>query len=240
MGDPPMRMALILFVLPGFLVQGEPPPGHAGTHAPVAHHAEAEGPAALEAEFLASDIFRSGSYIQPLYRQLSFEGHYFGGKFTDTGYTGASWTFHRGGWKLSPGAGVLFGSNKFTTTAAFSFRWEYERGWFITQGLLVQGFRQSPVFHEEEGHHASRSGDPEPVSYVRPTITDGDHVSARWKRLTVGGSWEHIHFREGNEWKGGPRFAVRMLPRLSAVLYLLYPGRAEWRAGLLFHPRAEH
>lgn len=188
-----------------------------------------EGPSAFEAEFAASDIFRSGSYLQPLWRGLGFEGHYFGGEATDVGYTGASWTFRLGELKLAPGVGVLFGTNEFRSTAAVTFRWDYERAWFVTQGLVLQGFRKSPVFEEEEGHEH------EPASFVRPTISDGSHLSGRWKRVTMGGTWEHIHFRE-NEWKGGGRIAIRLLPRLSAILYVLTPGRTEWRGGLLIHP----
>jgi hypothetical protein len=233
---------LCLTVLAG----GQEPPPHGGgkpaEHASGGGKAGAahEGPEAFEAEYVFSDVFRSGSYIQPLWKALSFEGHYFGGKAADTGFTGGSWTFRLGELKLSPGFGVLFGSKGFATTPSVSFRWDYERGWFVSQGLIVQGFRDSPVFREEEeGGHESH-GESTPVGYVRPTISDGNHVSARWKRLTVGGSWEHIQFREGDEWKGGPRVGVRILPRLSAVLYLLYPGRAEWRAGVLVHPKHEH
>jgi len=196
-----------------------------------------EGPSAFEAEFVASDIFRSGSYIQPLWRGLGFEGHYFGGTETDTGFTGGSWTFRLGEVKLSPGFGVMFGSNQFTTTPAFSFRWDYERGWFVSQGLMVQGFRKTPVFSEEEEGGEEHGGPPVPVSFVRPTITDGNHFSARWKRLTIGGTFEHIQFREGDEWKGGGRLAILLFPRVSAILYVLGPGRAEWRGGILIHPR---
>jgi hypothetical protein len=227
------------------LLGGQEPPPHGGGKP--AEHAkgegkagEHEGPEDFEAEFVFSDVFRSGSYIQPVRKALSFEGHYFGGKAADVGFTGGSWTFRLGELKLSPGFGVLFGSNEFTTTPALSFRWDFERGWFVSQGLIVQGFRGTPIFREEEeGGHGSRNAGA-PVGTVRPTITDGNHVSGRYKRLTVGGSWEHIQFREGDEWKGGPRVAVRILPQLSAVLYLLYPGRAEWRAGVLWHPRQEH
>jgi hypothetical protein len=108
-------------------------------------------------------------------------------------------------------------------------------GFVVTQGLVVQGLRDTPVFGEEEGGEHNGE-DPEPVSSVRPTISDGNHVSARWKRLTVGGTWEHIQFREGDEWKGGGRLGVRLLPRLSAILYVLGPGRTEWRGGILIHP----
>ena len=101
---------------------------------------------------------------------------------------------------------------------------------------MVQGFRKTPIFAEEEegeGHEHV------PVSFVRPTISDGNHVSGRWKRLTIGGTWEHIQFREGDEWKGGGRLALRLFPRVSAILYVLGPGRAEWRGGFLIHPEEE-
>jgi len=186
-----------------------------------------EGPAAFEAEFVASDIFRSATYLQPVWRSLKFEGQYFGGTETDVGFTGASWTFAVHDLKLSPAFGVLFGSNRFATSPAISFRWEYEHAWLVTQGLVVQGFRETPVFREEEQ---------EPASFVLPTISDGNHLSARWRRLTVGGTWEHIHFREGDEWKGGGRLALRLFSGVSAILYVLGPGQAEWRGGILIHP----
>jgi hypothetical protein len=191
----------------------------------------AEGPGAFEGEFVASDIFRSGSYVQPLWSKLAFEGHYFGGASTDVGFTGASWTFSLRRLKLAPGFGATFGSNQFATTPAISLRWDFEHRWFVTQGLSVQGFRKTPVFGEEGEHQH------QPVSFVRPYISDGNHVSARWNRLTLGGTWEHIQFREGQEWKGGGRLAVRVLPRLSALVYVLGPGRAEWRFGFMIHPR---
>ncbi|HYI97661.1 MAG TPA: hypothetical protein VEX68_29245 [Bryobacteraceae bacterium] len=52
----------------------------------------------------------------------------------------------------------------------------------------------------------------------------------------LGGAWEHIAFREGDEWKWGGRLAIRILPRVSGILYVLAPGRAEWRGGILIHP----
>ncbi|HET9887921.1 MAG TPA: hypothetical protein VFR10_10440 [bacterium] len=206
---------------------------------PEAEHKEkeAEGPGAFEAEFVASDIFRSGSYVQPLWRGLGFEGHYFGGTETDVAFTGASWTFRLGELKLIPGFGVMFGSNRFATTPVFSFRWKYERKWFVTEGLVLQGFRKTPIF-EEEGEEGDTEHEESaiPTGYVRPTISDGNHVSVRWKRLTVGGTWEHIQFREGEEWKTGGRLAIRILPRISGILYVLTPGRTEWRGGILIHP----
>jgi hypothetical protein len=190
----------------------------------------------FEAEFAASDIFRSGSLVLPIAGRFAFEGHYFGGEETDTGFTGVSWTWAWKGLKLAPGFGVVFGSNEFTTSPAFSFRWEYERKWFITQGLVLQSFRETPIFEEEgNGEDKDEHASHEPVGFVRPTISDGNHVSARLGRVTIGGTWEHIEFREGSEWKGGGRLAVRVLPRVSGILYVLAPGRTEWRGGILIH-----
>jgi hypothetical protein len=172
----------------------------------------------------------------PIAHQFSFEGDYFGGTETDTGYTAVSWTWAKGELRLSPGFGLVFGSNAFATSPAYSLRWEYERKWFVTQGLLVHAFRRTPLFGEPEAD-AGRDTTREPSGYVRPVISDGDHISARWRRVTIGGAWEHIAFREGNEWKGGGRLAIRILPRVSAVLYVLGPGRTEWRGGILVSPR---
>lgn len=208
-----LLFSLSLTLLPGHAYPADPP------------KVDAEH---VEAEFVASDIFRSGSLVVPFARGLTFEGDYFGGTETNTGYTGLSWTFAWKGLRVAPGFGAFFGSNQFTTSPGFSFRWEYERKWFISQGLVIHGFRDTPIFEE---------GSREPVGYVRPTISDGDHVSVRWRRVTIGGAWEHIEFREGSEWKGGGRLAIRVLPRVSGIMYVLGPGRAEWRGGILIHGR---
>jgi hypothetical protein len=150
-----------------------------------------------------------------------------------------SWAWISKGLRLAPGFGVVFGSNEFTTSAAFSFRWEYERKWFITQGLVVQSFRGTPIFADQEESHQEQHARDEPVDFVRPTISDGNHVSARWRRLTIGGTWEHIGFREGSEWKGGGRLTFRITPCVSGILYVLAPGRTEWRGGVLIHSPRE-
>jgi hypothetical protein len=180
-----------------------------------------------EAEFVASSSFRSAAYVQPLWKSLHFEGDYFGSDENDVGYTGGSWQFGWKGLRISPGFGIGFGGNGFRTMPAFSLRWAYERKWFVTEGLIVQGLLETqrlpgntPEVREE--------------GTVRPTITDGDHASVRWRRLTVGGAWERIQFREV-EWKGGGRVAFRIIPHLSAVVFVLGPG-AEIRGGLLLHP----
>ena len=66
---------------------------------------------------------------------------------------------------------------------------------------------------------------------MRPTISDGGHVSVRWRRLTLGGTCEHIGFREGSEWKGDGRLAIQLLPRVSGILYVLVPVRASHTNG---------
>jgi len=184
-----------------------------------------------EAEFVGSPSFRSASLVQPLWRDLNAEGHYFGGSGNNVGFGGGSWTFHGESWKLAPGVGVLFGNNEFRTMPALSLRWGYERNWFITEGLLVQGLLHTRFASEEtepeEGQSAGKS--------VVPSIADGNHVSARWKRLTAGGTWEHMQFREGREWKGGVRVAYKALPALSFTFFAMGPG-SEIRGGILFQP----
>jgi hypothetical protein len=187
-----------------------------------------------EVEFVGSTSFRSAALVQSLWSHLSFEGHYFGGDENNVGYTAGSWTFHGEHWKIAPGFGVSFGDNEFRTMPAFSIRWGYERGWFISEGLFVQGLLHTNFLPEgtepEPGHSAEES--------VVPSIADGNHLSARWKRLTVGGMWEHMQFREGKEWKGGVRVAYRVLPHLSFTFFAMGPG-SEIRGGILFQPKEE-
>ena len=184
-----------------------------------------------EAEFVGSTSFRSASLIQNLWSGLNVEGHYFGGNENDVGYTAGSWTFHGEHWKIAPGFGVLFGDNGFQTMPGLSIRWGYERNWFVTEGLLVQGLEHTRFLPEGTGPEPG----PPAVKSVVPSIADGNHVSARWKRLTVGGTWEHEQFREGEEWKGGVRAAFRVLPPLSFTFFAMGPG-SEIRGGVLFQP----
>jgi hypothetical protein len=183
-----------------------------------------------EAEFVGSTSFRSASYVQPLWKGLHFESDYFGTDENDVGYTGAGWEFRWKDLRLSPGFGVAFGGNAFHTMPAFSFRWDYEKKWFVTEGLVVQGLQDTAKFPSGPPEGEVSEG----AETVRPTITDGDHVSVQWRRLTVGGTWERIQFRE-IEWKGGGRVAFRIIPQLSVVMYVLGPN-AEVRGGLMFHP----
>jgi hypothetical protein len=184
-----------------------------------------------EAEFVGSTSFRSASLIQPVWSDLSIDTHYFGGNESNIGFAGGSGTFHGEGWKVAPGFGVNFGDNGFRTMPALTIRWGYERNWFVSEGLLVQGLLNTQLFPEgtepEPGHSDNQS--------VIPFIADGNHVSARWNRLTAGGTWEHMQFREGNEWKGGIRVAYRVLSGLSFTFFAMGPGR-EIRGGILFQP----
>jgi len=184
-----------------------------------------------EAELVWSPSFRSASLVQGLRSRISFEGDYFGGDENNIGYMAGSWTFRGEHWKLAPGFGVAFGDNGFQTMPALSIRWAYERGWFVTEGLLVQGLLHTKFSAEdtepEAGTPASKS--------VLPSIADGNHASARWKRLMVGGTWEHMQFREGREWKGGMRVAYQVFAPLSFTFFAMGPG-SEIRGGILFQP----
>ena len=190
------------------------------------NHSEAKLPVA---EFVGSTSFRSASLVQPVWRELSIDAHYFGGNENNVGFAGGSWTFHGEGWKLAPGFGVSFGDNGFRTMPALTIRWGYEHSWFISEGLLVQGLLHTQFSSEE--------AEPEPghPQSVVPFIADGDHVSARWKRLTAGGTWEHMQFREGKEWKGGVRVAYRVASDFSLTFFAMGPG-SEIRGGILFQP----
>jgi hypothetical protein len=194
-------------------------------------HVSGEGSKLPEAEFVGSPSFRSASLVQPVWRDLTADGHYFGGDENNVGFVGGSWTFHGEGWKVAPGFGANFGDNGFRTMPALALQWAYERNWFVSEGLLVQGLLHTSFFPEgtepDAGHPADES--------VVPSIADGNHVSARWKRVTAGGTWEHMQFREGREWKGGLRLAYKILPALSFTFFAMGPG-SEIRGGILFQP----
>ena len=83
---------------------------------------------------------------------------------------------------------------------------------------------------ENEAEEGQSSGKP-----VVPSIADGNHASVRWKRLTAGGTWEHMQFREGREWKGGLRVAYKVFSSLSFTFFAMGPG-SEIRGGVLFQP----
>jgi hypothetical protein len=188
-----------------------------------------------EFEVAASDQFRSAGIVAPLSRRLNIEGYYFGVRieseleerleqaakrrsgFLDVGAITASHSFRLGRRvALSPGFGVFFGEGQ-KTSPAFTFRWEVEKGRLFSQGLFIQSLQTS----EEFG---------------RVRIWDGNHVSIRLSRFEFGPSWEWIHIRVENEWKGGGRTAFRILTHLSAVFFILAP-KTEYRGGIIIHPK---
>jgi hypothetical protein len=189
-----------------------------------------------EVEFVASSLFRSGSLIQPLTKHLNLEGHYFGGGVSNVGIVGGSYKFHGKHWHIEPGIGVAFADNNFRTMPALTVRWAYERGWFVTEGLAVQGLLHTTF--PSEGEEGEVPDEPAPIKSVTPFIADGNHISARWRRLTAGGTWEHVQFREGVEWKGGVRIAYKMLPHTSLTMFIMGPN-TEVRGGILFLPEKE-
>lgn len=184
-----------------------------------------------EGEFVASTSFRSASFIQPIWHGLNFEGHYFGGQENNVGTAGGSWTFRGNGWTIAPGFGAEFGDNGFHTMPALTVKWGFEHSWFVTQGLYDQGLGHTRLFPQgtepEPGHRSDDS--------VVPSIADGNHLSARWKRVTAGGTWEHMQFREGREWKGGVRVAYRIFSHVSLTTFVMGPD-TEIRGGVLFEP----
>lgn len=224
-------LVLAVMLFPSALAQDKTEPHQASASSTELEHHEGEESRLPEAEFVGSTTFRSASLVQPLWRHLGVEGHYFGGDENNVGYIAGNWTFRGEHWKVAPGFGAAFGDNGFQTMPALSVRWGYERGWFVTEGLFVQGLMHTKFVPEgtepEPGHSETDS--------VAPSIADGNHISARWKRLTVGGTWEHMQFREGKEWKGGARIAYRVLPSLSFTFFALGPG-SEIRGGILFQP----
>jgi hypothetical protein len=184
-----------------------------------------------ESDFVASSDFRSASLIVPLFRRLNFEGHYFGvrsepeneengengaGHIIDAGVIGGSYGFRLGEHiALFPGIGIYFGEDQ-KTSPAITLRWEIEKGRIFSQGLFVQSFLQSEELR-------------------RPSIWDGNHVSLRLNRFEIGPSWEWIHTRAENEWKGGGRAAFRLLRNVSVVFFVLAP-KTEYRGGIIVHP----
>ena len=75
----------------------------------------------------------------------------------------------------------------------------------------------------------------ESEEFGRASIWDGNHVSLRFWRVEAGPAWERIHTRKENEWKGGGRVAFKILPNLSALLFVMAQ-KTEFRGGIIIHP----
>lgn len=175
----------------------------------------------MESEFVASDIFRSGTLIVRLWRGLHAEGEYFGTPEVNAGITGASWKFRWRRLTISPGLGVAYGSNV-TTSPMLTVRWTLDTERWFSQGFWGQDLSAQTV-HFENGEERK----------VRSAILDNNHLSLRIWRLEIGGLWEHIKYREENEWKGGVRVAGR-LGRNWKLIFLTVGPEAEYRGGIAF------
>lgn len=182
-----------------------------------------------EAEFVGSTEFRAASYIQPLWKRLSLEAHYYGVSRADVGIAGPSFEFRiKEHLKIAPGIGVAWGSPLRTSPVAM-LRMGFEKDWLFAEYNLITSLRAAQRENELEEVPTGE----ELIRYAH--LSDGDHVSYRWKRFQAGFSWEHISVRAESEWKTGFRVAVGLTRRLSFVTYTLFP-EAEFRAGLRFTP----
>lgn len=194
-----------------------------GNHKPLVESTQqpAEESKLPEIEFVASPSFRSGSVIQNLWGRVSFEGDYFGGSENNIGYTSGTWSFSGEHWKLAPGLGVNFGDNGYRTMPAASLRWEYEHEWFVTEGLLVQGFLRTK----------SRPEESEDFHEVAPFISDGNHISARWHRVTA--SWrEGTEYAEPSDWVFASPMSFGKLPYWPDMLLRRHILSAAKRLGI--------
>jgi hypothetical protein len=203
---------LVFLLLPPLAVTQEPEVG-----------SREEGPQ-LEAEAVASDVFRSGAFFVKTWRELHFEGEYFGAPDYDIGITGLSWKFRWKALAVSPGLAEGFGRNA-ATAPKFTFRWNLDTHRWFSQGF----FGRSLKAHAFEPEMEEGSSSPEPVA-VHSSILDNNHVSLRIAWMEAGGLWEHIKYREENEWKGGVRVAARI--RKVKFIFQCAGPSVEYRAGI--------
>ena len=148
---------------------------------------------------------------------------------------GQQYNFRYRGLSLAPGIAAAFGRPD-DPGAAFTFSAKFEHRWFVAQYIQLYSFSRTAL--EPEQHESPHPGATAAEQTIHASISDGNHVSARWKRLEAGGSWEHIHFRAGNEWKGGTRIKFRLTDHFSLLAYVLAP-KPEARFGFMIHPREE-
>jgi hypothetical protein len=181
---------------------------------------QADEGTAVEAEFVASSVFRSGSLLVKTWKDLHFDGQYLGTETVDAGITGFNWEFRWKQLSVSPGFGVGFGSGV-RVAPIVTLRWKLEtRRWF-SQGYALQSLRSQVVEDERTGHT------------VHATVLDNNHISIRIGPTEIGGLWEHTKYREENEWKGGLRGAVRLGEHFKLIVQSVWPDW-ELRGGLAF------
>jgi len=174
----------------------------------------------VEAEFVASDIFRSGSLVVGIWKELHFDGQYFGTESVNAGITAVAWKFRWKHFSIVPGFGAGFGSGV-GTVPMLSLRWQLDTGRFLSQGYAVQSLQSQIVESKNTGHT------------IYASVLDNNHISVRLGPAEIGGLWEHTKYRGENAWKGGVRGAVRLGEHLKLIVQNVWPNW-EMRGGFAF------
>jgi len=189
-----------------------------------------------EIEGVFSSQFRTAFIDVPVWKRLAIDGRYYGDDEANIGLLGANWGLKlwRQHIELFPGLSVTFGSalsadQGLRTAPAATLHWGVRKNWFHADGYsaisLIPSQRPRHA-HEDEAY----------TKYAY--LSDGNHISANWKRLEGGFGWEHIAVREDQEWKSGGRFSIALTKHLNFVAFILAP-HPEFRCGLSFHPPIE-
>ena len=181
----------------------------------------------VEAEFVASDIFRSGTLLIKVYKNIHLDGEYFGAPEYDLGITGVNYRLTWKSLSVSPGLAAGFGGSA-NTVPVFTVRWNLETHRWFSQGFFAQSLAE---YHtSRKGNRLARAAESE-ASYS--SVLDNNHISARIGPVEAGGLWEHIAYRDDNEWKGGVRLAVRIKEKYKLIFQCVGPG-VEYRGGVAF------
>jgi len=174
----------------------------------------------VEAEFVASDVFRTGSLVMRTWKDLHCDGQYFGTESVDAGITALNWEFRWKQFSILPGFGVGFGSGVHTAPM-LTLRWNLETRQWFSQGYVAQSLLRQ-VGREENTEHS-----------IHATVLDNNHISAKVGPAEIGGLWEYTKYREENEWKGGLRGALRLRHHIKLIVQSVWPDW-EMRGGLAF------
>jgi hypothetical protein len=165
-------------------------------------------------------VFRNGSLVVRTWKDLHFDGQYFGTESVEAGITALNWEFRWKQLSISPGFGAGFGSGV-DTAPMLTLRWKLEtRRWF-SQGYAAQSLLRQVVKDDNTGHS------------IHATVLDNNHISLRLGPAELGGLWEYTKYREENEWKGGLRGAVRLGEHFKLIVQSVWPDW-EMRGGLAF------
>ncbi len=196
-----------------------------------AREPEEEPEPRVEAEFVASDIFRSGTTIVRVWRGFRLEGEYFGAPNFDVGVTGGGWNFKWKGLSVAPGIAVGFGSGVKVSPIA-TLRWTLDTHRWFSQGFFGQSLR-GHIIEEETETEGGEEAQVAEERNVHASILDNNHISVRLGPLEIGGLWERIRYREENEWKGGLRVGARLRKGVKLIFQTVGPD-VEFRGGIVF------